>query len=165
MFRPQTSPLSCCTGGNTTTCFVAALPRSSYFLTTSITSETVSTRRVVCEQGFGDELLSVCLEKVTKLLSDDMYFARRHGACLATVLYRKWTRPQVKQPSPHQVYVTSCKLGKMALLVLPVLLLLLLLLLSSPLLLLFSIMAASQLSLEAVFDSDWVVPCRVSLTI
>ncbi|KAL3152002.1 hypothetical protein ABBQ32_001122 [Trebouxia sp. C0010 RCD-2024] len=45
-------------------------------------------------EGFGDELLSACLEKVTKLLSDDMYFARRHGACLATVLYGKWTRPQ-----------------------------------------------------------------------
>ena len=57
------------------------------------------------EQGFGDDLLSVCLEKVTKLLSDDMYFARRQGACLATVLYRKWTRPQVSQPNPRQAYV------------------------------------------------------------
>ena len=46
------------------------------------------------EQGFGEQLLSVCLEKVTQLLSDDMYFARRHASCLATVLYRKWTRPQ-----------------------------------------------------------------------
>ena len=46
------------------------------------------------EQVFGEQLLSVCLEKVTKLLSDDMYFARRRATCLATVLYRKWTRPQ-----------------------------------------------------------------------
>lgn len=50
-----------------------------------------------CAQVFGDELLSVCLEKVTKLLSDDMYFARREGAGLATVLYAKWTRPQASR--------------------------------------------------------------------
>ena len=50
--------------------------------------------QVMSEQVFGEQLLSVCLEKVTKLLSDNMYFARRRAACLATVLYRKWTRPQ-----------------------------------------------------------------------
>ena len=50
-----------------------------------------------CAQVFGDELLSVCLEKVTKLLSDDMYFARREGAGLATVLYAKRTRPQASR--------------------------------------------------------------------
>ena len=49
------------------------------------------------EQVFGEELLSLCLEKVTKLLSDDMYYARRQASCLATVLYRKWTRPQASK--------------------------------------------------------------------
>ena len=51
------------------------------------------------EQVFGEQLLSICLEKVTKLLSDDAYFARRQAACLATVLYRKWTRPQASKLS------------------------------------------------------------------
>lgn len=49
------------------------------------------------EQVFGEQLLSICLEKVTKLLSDDAYFARRQAACFATVLYHKWTRPQASK--------------------------------------------------------------------
>ena len=48
-------------------------------------------------QRFGEELLSVCLDQVTKLLSDDMYFVRREGARLPTVLYRKWTKPQASR--------------------------------------------------------------------
>jgi len=46
-------------------------------------------------QGFGEELLTRCLNIVSGLLADDLYFARRQGGHLATVLYRKWARPQV----------------------------------------------------------------------
>lgn len=46
-------------------------------------------------QGFGEELLTRCLNIVSGLLADDLYFARRQGGRLATVLYRKWARPQV----------------------------------------------------------------------
>ena len=55
------------------------------------------TEHVDCEplQGFGEELLTRCLNIVSGLLADDLYFARRQGGQLATVLYRKWARPQV----------------------------------------------------------------------
>ena len=46
-------------------------------------------------QGFGEELLTRCLNIVSGLLADDLYFARRQGGQLATVLYSKWARPQV----------------------------------------------------------------------
>ena len=46
-------------------------------------------------QGFGEELLTRCLNIVSGLLADDLYFARRQGGQLTTVLYRKWARPQV----------------------------------------------------------------------
>ena len=46
-------------------------------------------------QGFGEELLTRCLNIVSGLLADDLYFARRQGGQLATLLYRKWARPQV----------------------------------------------------------------------
>ena len=46
-------------------------------------------------QIFGEQLLKECLDMVARLLSDNVYAARREGGCLVTTLYRKWTRPQV----------------------------------------------------------------------
>ncbi len=67
-------------------------------------------------QGFGNELLTKCLAMIAGLLADDVYFARREGGRLATVLYRKWAQPQVSYPalswscslelSPCQAYKT-----------------------------------------------------------
>ena len=37
-----------------------------------------------------------CLQRVSNLLGDDMYFARRQGVQIATRLYHKWARPQVQ---------------------------------------------------------------------
>jgi len=58
-------------------------------------------------QGFGEELLTRCLNIVSGLLADDLYFARRQGGQLATLLYRKWARPQVSTnltPAPQRYF-------------------------------------------------------------
>jgi len=51
--------------------------------------------------------LTRCLNIVSGLLADDLYFARRQGGQLATVLYRKWARPQVSTnltPAPQKYF-------------------------------------------------------------
>ena len=40
--------------------------------------------------------MMTCLRRVSNLLADDMYFARRQGVQIAIRLYHKWARPQVQ---------------------------------------------------------------------